>query len=107
MKKITVRENNGRCLIRFSLNGTSHTLTLGSYSDSTDRLKAERLALEITESIANREFEDLTPWKPKRVTHSREGILEALYSLLEVDHNASGVIKWLEKYDGEIRGKRA
>jgi integrase len=72
----------------------------------SERLKAERVALEIMESIAKGEFEDLTPWKPKKVTHSREGILEALYSLLEVDHNATGVIKWLERYDGEIRGKR-
>jgi integrase len=107
MKRISVLENNGRCLLRFTHEGQRYSLTLGSYSDTTDRLKAERVALEIAESIHKGEFEGIEPWKPRRLEVSRDGIIEDLERRLEesFDKFYESVLSHLKKYKGNIRNK--
>jgi integrase len=107
MKRINVRDNNGRCLLRFTHQGKTHSLTLGDYRDPRDKLKAEMIALEIAETIDKGEFEDLTPWKAHKVEISKQGIIEELRNRLSDKYDTfySSLLGNLEKYDKEVRNK--
>ncbi len=65
MRAIQVRNNNGRCLIRFSFEGRSYNLTLGNYTDKIDLARAEALASRIYADCLSGKFDPtLTSYKP-------------------------------------------
>ena len=68
MRRINVRQNNGRCLVRFAHQGTTYSLTLGNYSSKSDRLKAERVALEVVESIRTQDGDGENALRTERCT---------------------------------------
>lgn len=47
MRRITVRNNNGRCLIRFKYAGEQHSITQGDYDSHIDLAKAQQIADQI------------------------------------------------------------
>lgn len=101
MNHVAVRENNGRCLLRFTHLGHRYSLTLGSYTNKADYLKAQRIGLEIEESINNGTFNGLDKWKAQKITVNKASIIKEL-SKLE-DYLSGAIIHHILKYKGEIR----
>ena len=92
MKEIQVRNNNGRCLIRFNFGGRSHSLTLGSYIDKVDRARAEALASQIYADCLSGRFDPtLSSYKPMSFTVARRLADKATKTVKEIER---GVQQW-------------
>lgn len=98
---IAVRENNGRCLLRFTHKSIRYSLTLGDYTNKADYLKAQRISLEIQESIDNDTFNGIEKWKAQKNTINKLSIIKELSSL--EDQLSGAIIHHLSNYEKEIR----
>lgn len=83
MKEIQVRNNNGRCLIRFRYLDKAFNITQGSYDNRAERAKAEALAKRIYSDILSGKFDPtLDSYKPP-VGISREQAKKSMHKALE------------------------
>ncbi|WP_009632681.1 site-specific integrase [Synechocystis sp. PCC 7509] len=85
MREIQVRNNNGRCLIRFNFGGRSHSLTLGNYTDKVDRARAEALASKIyADCLAGNFDPTLSSYKPISFSVARRLADRAIAQVKEI-----------------------
>ena len=85
MREIQVRNNNGRCLIRFNFGGRSHSLTLGNYIDKVDRARAEALASKIyADCLAGNFDPTLSSYKPISFSVARRLADKAIAQVKEI-----------------------
>lgn len=90
MREIKVRENNGRCLIRFTYQGKSYNLTQGDYDDKAALKAAEQLAHRIYLDCVSGNFDvTLAKYKPsaKVEAASKLHLLQKLEKRLEAKYN--------------------
>lgn len=70
--KINVRNNNGRCLIRFRYAGSNYAITHGSYSDEHELSQMKLIAKQIEYDINFRCFDatlaKYKPWEAEKLT---------------------------------------
>ncbi len=85
MRAIQVRNNNGRCLIRFNFEGRSHNITLGNYTNKIDRARAEALASKIyADCLAGKFDPTLSSYKPISSNVARRLAIEAIAQVKEI-----------------------
>jgi len=100
----SVKNNNGRCIIKFYYLGNFYSITQGEYDNAVDRERMEALALQIKADIRNGSFDGIDRYKDKPTGISREGMIALLENNLH-DVNLKGILKHLRLYKAPIRGK--
>jgi len=95
VKEIQVRNNNGRCLIRFKYLDKAFNITQGSYDNRAERAAAEALAKRIYSDILLGEFDPtLNSYKPA-LGISREQAKKSMQEMLEAQKVVTGGLKGL------------
>lgn len=95
-----VRNNNGRCLIRFTYKAQSYSLTIGSFANQSDRIKAEQIARQIwLDAQANNFDAALKRYKPEQANDSLESKLERKLAN-QYDCSVDALLKLIKRYGG-------
>lgn len=100
----SVKNNNGRCIIKFYYLGNFYSITQGDYDNAVDRERMESIALQIKADIRNGSFDGIDRYKDKPTGISKEGMIALLENNLH-DVNLKGILKHLRLYKAPIRGK--
>jgi len=100
----SVKNNNGRCIIKFYYLGNFYSITQGDYDNAVDRERMESIALQIKADIRNGNFDGIDRYKDKPTGISKEGMIALLENNLH-DVNLKGILKHLRLYKAPIRGK--
>lgn len=104
MKKISVRTQDGRLLLRVTVNKTPYSKCWGDASDPMDREHMLYVAREATREINRGVFEGFDKWFKINDSISKQGIIQSLESKYP-GHNRLAVLKHLRAYDGPIHSE--
>lgn len=115
MRQINVRENNGRCLLRWSYQGQQYTITQGRYANKADQALAEKLAKQIYLDCISGNFDStLLKYKPElkekqeREHQASRDLIQLLDNRLAAKHSQAdyALSKLLRLYDKPIRSSQ-